>query len=78
MGGPNKKPCFARSRVGQAAVPIAHLVNKLECPQECNGISWLALCSSRKVSSKIHSLNVSVEGRHSDNEAVAAGHQQQP
>lgn len=81
MDGPNKQACIIRSRVGQATVPIAHLINKPEAvstvqkkhPQECNGISWLALCSACKLP-----LDVSVEGRHSDNEAMATQCQLQP
>lgn len=85
MSGLNKQAHVVRSGIGWAAVSMAPLMNKCETVstvlnkhpvcvyRDCNGISYLALCGGYKVS-----LNVSMEERHVDNEAMTAQCQQQP
>lgn len=85
MFGLNKQARVVRSGAGRAAISMAPLMNKREtvstapnkrpvCARgERNGINWLALCGGYKVP-----LNVSMEGRHADNEAVTAECQQRP
>lgn len=85
MFGANKQARVVRSGIGQAMISMALLMNKRETVStipnkrlvcvhgERNGINWPILCVGYTVP-----LNVSMEGRHMDNEAMTDECQQQP